>query len=208
MPAAVTEKRALPLAPPPPPLAANGKALYYRVWTGTAPWASRESRKAAGSSYYVVDGELPAVGRKRWGGCGTVGTASLQSGACSSGCPRLGRACRGTLASLPARGAAGSPVLEGRPKPGQGQGGGQGDRDLDRPSLIVFLSSGEVRPRGTLAVASFSSPSWRCSSGLHRRCLVSWCSVFRGKQVCSGARVCFRSFPVLIALGVKLRQSL
>lgn len=34
MPAAVTEKRALPLAPPPPPLAANGKALYCRVWRG------------------------------------------------------------------------------------------------------------------------------------------------------------------------------
>lgn len=71
----------------------------------------------------------------------------------------------------------------------------------------LFLSRGEVRRlRDTPGAASFF-PSWHCSSGLYRRCPVSWCSVFRGKQVCSGAKVCFRPFPVQIALGVKLRQS-
>ena len=138
MPTGLTGKRGLPLVPPPPPLPANGKALYYVVWWERAPWARREYRKAAGSSYYAVDRELAALGRELWGGGGTVGAASLQSGAGSSECraaPRLGRVCPGTLAPLPAREAAGSRVLEGRPKAGQGQGGGHGDRDLVPPSL-------------------------------------------------------------------------
>lgn len=68
---------------------------------GTAPWVGRESREAAGSSYYAVDRELAALGREPWGGGGTIGPVLLQGGAAAGsglpGNPRFSarsRSCR------------------------------------------------------------------------------------------------------------------
>lgn len=126
---ALSEKRGLPFSPPPPPLAANGKALYYGVWRGR-----RRGRVASLGKRREVRTTLWTAIWPLW-----VGSRGVVAGRWVRrrfrAAPRLGRACPGTLASLPARGAAGSPVLEGRPKPSRDQGGGDRDGDLDRPSL-------------------------------------------------------------------------